>query len=150
MKEETAAPNDLFKYMMEQGIPLHQFLGIELLEMKKGYGKVRVPFRDEVMGDIRIRRWHGGIIATVMDSVGGFAAGTYLSSFKDQISTIDMRIDYFRGAKDSAIIVDGTVQRVGNRTIFTKMCAWQEGADELLAEGKGVYNIRMHKDKSTK
>ena len=148
MKKERPVPNKLFKMMMEQSIPLHKFLGIELLEMRKGYGKVRVPFREEVMGYIRIRRWHGGIIATVMDSVGGFATGTHLTSFKDKISTIDMRIDYYRGAKDTAIIVDGTVQRIGSRTVFTKMCAWQEGSDELLAEAKGVYSIRKFKEPS--
>ena len=62
MREELPVPNKLFKMMMEQSIPLHKFLGIELLEMRKGYGKVRVPFREEVMGDIRIRRWHGGLL----------------------------------------------------------------------------------------
>lgn len=147
MNEQNKAPNSFFKQLMEETIPLHKFLGIELLEMKKGYGKVRVPFRDEVIGDIRRRRWHGGIIATVMDSVGGFAAGTHLTSFEDKIATIDMRVDYLRGAKDSAIIVDGTVLRVGNRTVVTTMRAWQEGGVELLAEGKAVYNIRRKDDR---
>lgn len=147
MNEQNKALNSFFKQLMEETIPLHKFLGIELLEMKKGYGKVRVPFRDEVIGDIRRRRWHGGIIATVMDSVGGFAAGTHLTSFEDKIATIDMRVDYLRGAKDSAIIVDGTVLRVGNRTVVTTMRAWQEGGVELLAEGKAVYNIRRKDDR---
>lgn len=148
MKEQDKTPNPFFKQLMEEEIPLHKFLGIELLEMKQGYGKVRVPFRNEVMGDVRRRRWHGGIIATVMDSIGGFAAGTHLTSFEDKIATIDMRIDYLRGAKDSAIIVDGTVLRVGNRTVVTTMRAWQEdNNEELLAEGKAVYNIRRKDDR---
>lgn len=147
MKEQDKTPYPFFKQLMEEEIPLHKFLGIELLEMKQGYGKVRVPFRNEVMGDVRRRRWHGGIIATVMDSVGGFAAATHLTSFDDKIATIDMRVDYLRGAKDSAIIVDGTVLRVGNRTVVTNMRAWQDGSDELLAEGKAVYNIRRRGDR---
>ena len=106
MKEQSETPKHFFKQLMEEAIPLHKFLGIELLEMKKGYGKVRVPFREEVVGDIRRRRWHGGIIATVMDSVGGFAAGTYLTSFEDKIATVDMRVDYLWGATESAIVVD--------------------------------------------
>ena len=141
MKEQSETPKHFFKQLMEEAIPLHKFLGIELLEMKKGYGKVRVPFREEVVGDIRRRRWHGGIIATVMDSVGGFAAGTYLTSFEDKIATVDMRVDYLWGATESAIVVDGTVIRAGS-TMVTTMRAWQEGSEELLAEGKAVYNIR--------
>lgn len=151
MKEQHETPNPFFKQLMEEEIPLHKFLGIELLEMKQGFGKVRVPFRNEVMGDVRRRRWHGGIIATVMDSVGGFAAGTHLTSFEDKIATIDIRIDYLRGAKDSAIIVDGTVLRVGNRTVVTTMRAWQEdNNEELLAEGKAVYNIRRKDDRGNR
>ena len=150
MKEQSETPKHFFKQLMEEAIPLHKFLGIELLEMKKGYGKVRVPFREEVVGDIRRRRWHGGIIATVMDSVGGFAAGTHLTSFEDKIATIDMRVDYLRGARDSAIVVDGTVIRVGNRTVVTTMRAWQDGGEELLAEGKAVYNIRRKREQDIK
>ena len=142
MKEQSETPKHFFKQLMEEAIPLHKFLGIELLEMKKGYGKVRVPFREEVVGDIRRRRWHGGIIATVMDSVGGFAAGTYLTSFEDKIATVDMRVDYLWGATESAIVVDGTVIRAGSTMVVTTMRAWQEGSEELLAEGKAVSNIR--------
>jgi len=146
MFEPTEKVRKYLTQLFEEDIPLHRFLGLKLLEIKEGYGKVRVPFREEVVGNIRLRRWHGGIIATVMDSIGGLAASTYMTSPEDKIATIDMRIDYLRGAKDSPIVVDGTVLRVGNRTIFTSMRAWQEGADELLAEGRGVYNVRRKSD----
>ncbi|MGB0524141.1 MAG: hotdog fold thioesterase [Flammeovirgaceae bacterium] len=136
------------KEIIEKKIPLHKFLGLELLEIRKGYAKVRVPFRDEVVGDIRLNRWHGGIIASVMDSVGGIAGGTHLTSFEDKIATIDLRIDYLKGAEASALIVDGEIVRLGNRILVTRMSAYQEESMELLAEGKGVYNfIRLKEDK---
>ena len=141
---------EFIKHAIEVGIPLHKFLGIELLEIKKGFVKVRVPFKEEVIGDPRKRRWHGGIIATVMDSVGGIAGGTHLTSFEDKLSTIDLRIDYLKGAEASAIIVEGEIVRLGNRILVTKMSAFQEDNNVLLAEGKGVYNfIRVHKNGRT-
>jgi uncharacterized protein (TIGR00369 family) len=141
---------EFIKHAIEVGIPLHKFLGIELLEIKKGFVKVRVPFKEEVIGDPRKRRWHGGIIATVMDSVGGIAGGTHLTSFEDKLSTIDLRIDYLKGAEASAIIVEGEIVRLGNRILVTKMSAFQEDNNVLLAEGKGVYNfIRVHKNGKT-
>ena len=143
--------NKLFiKKTIEELIPIHKFLGLELLELRKGYVRVRVPFREEVIGDIRKRRWHGGIIATIMDSVGGIAGGTYFTSLKDKLATIDLRVDYLKGAEASAIIVEGEIVRLGTNILVTRMKAYQENSDELISEGKGVYNfIRIKKDSST-
>lgn len=136
---------EFIKQAVEEGIPFHKFLNIEMLDIKKGYVKVRVPFREEIVGDPRRQRWHGGILATVMDSMGGLAGSTYMSSLEDKISTIDLRIDYLKGAEAQPIIVEGEIVRLGNRIMVTKMTVYQENEDHtLLAEGKGVYNfIRM-------
>ena len=143
----TVQNNEFFKQVIEQNIPIHKFLGLKLLVLENGFVRVSVPFRDEVVGDFRRNRWHGGIIATIMDSVGGIAGGTHFKSFDDKLATIDLRIDYLKGAEASSIIVEGKIVRLGNRILVTKMKAFQN--DELIAEGKGVYNfIRI--DNSTK
>ncbi|WP_347374041.1 hotdog fold thioesterase [Aequorivita sp. Q41] len=133
------ANKEFIKRVIEKDIPVHKFLGLKLLVIEKGFVKVSVPFRDEVVGDIRKNRWHGGIIATIMDSVGGIAGGTHFKSFDDKLATIDLRIDYLKGAEASSIIVEGKIVRLGNRILVTKMKAFQN--DELIAEGKGVYNF---------
>ena len=130
---------EIIKKTIEEGIPIHKFLGLKLLVLEKGFVRVSVPFRNEVVGDIRRNRWHGGIIATIMDSVGGIAGGTHFTSLKDKLATIDLRIDYLIGAKASSIIVEGKIVRLGNGILVTKMKAYQN--DELIAEGKGVYNF---------
>ena len=142
--------NKLFmKKTIEELIPIHKFLGLELLELKKGYVRVRVPFREEVIGDIRKRRWHGGIIATIMDSVGAIAGGTHFTSLDDRLATIDLRIDYLKGAEASTIIVEGEIVRLGTNILVTRMKAYQENNDEVISEGKGVYNfVRLNKDSS--
>jgi len=137
---------DFLKTTIEENIPIHKFLGLKLILIEKGFVKVSVPFRKEVVGDIRKNRWHGGIIATIMDSVGGIAGGTYFTSLDDKLATIDLRIDYLKGAEASSILVEGKIVRLGNRILVTKMKAFQN--DELIAEGKGVYNfIRIDKSK---
>tara|TARA_R110000764_G_scaffold33898_2_gene75850 strand:+ start:2079 stop:2516 length:438 start_codon:yes stop_codon:yes gene_type:complete len=130
---------EFFKQVIEQNIPIHKFLGLKLLVLEKGFVRVSVPFRDEVVGDFRRNRWHGGIIATIMDSVGGIAGGTHFNSFEDKLSTIDIRVDYLKGAEASSIIVEGKIVRFGNRILVTKMKAFQN--DEQIADGKGVYNF---------
>lgn len=133
--------------MIENTIPIHKFLCLKVLELKDGYVKVSVPYRKEVVGDIRLNRWHGGIIATIMDSVGGITGWTHFTSNQDKLATIDIRVDYLKGAGPSTIIVTGEIVRLGNRILVTKMKAYQD--DVLISEGKAVYSfIRMEQSKA--
>lgn len=134
--------------MIEDSIPIHKFLGLKVLELEDGYVKVSVPYRKEVVGDIRLNRWHGGIIATIMDSVGGITGWTHFTSMEDKLATIDIRVDYLKGADPSTVNVTGKIVRLGNRILVTKMKAYQH--DRLIAEGKGVYSfVRMSKNDSS-
>lgn len=142
------APEELYKNVVENLIPLHVFLGIKLEKIADGFAQIRVPFKNELVGDPRINALHGGIIATAMDSVGGAAAMTTLQSFEDRISTIDMRVDYLRPGKPFDLFVEGEIVRSGNRIVVTRMVAWQENRQYLVAEGKAVYNVKRHSDKT--
>ena len=133
----------LIKTTFEETIPMHKFLGLKIELLEKSFVRISVPFRKELVGDFRNNRWHGGVTATVMDSVGGVIGATHFTSLDDKIATIDLRIDYLRGAEPEAIMVEGKIIRFGNRILVARMKAFQN--DKLIAEGKGVYNfIRMN------
>lgn len=133
---------EAIKKIAEELIPIHKFLGLKIIELQKGYVKVKVPYRKEVVGDIRRNHWHGGMLATVMDSVGGIVGSTYSNSTKDKMATIDLRVDYLTAAKDKAIIVEGELVRLGKRIMVTRMKTYMEDEEEkLIAEGKGVYSF---------
>ncbi|MCZ4318826.1 hotdog fold thioesterase [Aequorivita viscosa] len=134
---------ELIKTTFEESIPMHKFLGLKIELLEKSFVRISVPFRQELVGDFRNNRWHGGVIATVMDSVGGVIGATHFTSLEDKISTIDLRVDYLRGAEPEAIMVEGKIIRFGNRILVARMKAFQN--DKLIAEGKGVYNfVRMN------
>ena len=133
------------KKVVEQMIPLHRFLGVEVLYVERGYVKLRVPFREEVVGNFVHRHWHGGMLSAMLDSAGGMVAGSCFPELFDRISTIDIRVDYLRPARDKAIIVEAKALRVGYRTVVTSMQIRQEGSDDVLTEGRGVFNIRQKK-----
>lgn len=141
--------DDFVKKMIEEVIPIHKFLGLELLHIEKDFVKVKVPFRPEVVGDIRSNRWHGGIITTVMDSVGGIVGGTHLSSIKDKMATIDIRVDFLSPAYAKPIIVEGRTLRLGSRIFVASMKSYLEDDPEQnsIAEGRAVYNfIRLNQN----
>lgn len=134
------------KQIVEEFIPFHKFLGVELIEVRDGYCKLRFPFRAEVIGDPRSQRWHGGVIASGLDGAGGLVAMTTLQSAEDKVATIDIRVDYLRGTGPSDIIFIGELVRSGNRVISTKMQAWQEDEKKLVAESRAMFSVyRMDK-----
>lgn len=123
----------------EDEIPIHKFLGLKVEVAEKDFIRVRVPFKNDFVGDVRRNRWHGGIIATVMDSVGGAIGVANFTGPKDRLATIDLRVDYLRGAEAETLIFEAKPVRMGNRIMVTKMWAYQNNV--LIAEGKGVYNF---------
>ncbi|EDP98016.1 hotdog fold thioesterase [Kordia algicida OT-1] len=125
--------------LAEEEIPIHKHFGLKVDTVEKDFIRVRVPFRKDLVGDIRTNHWHGGIIATILDSVGGAIGIANFNSAEDKLSTIDLRVDYLRFADGKDLIFEGKLVRMGNRIMVTKMKAFQE--DVLVAEGKGVYNF---------
>ncbi|MEM9680448.1 MAG: hotdog fold thioesterase [Bacteroidota bacterium] len=125
--------------LAEEDIPIHKYLGLKVDTLEKEFIRLIVPFRSDFVGDIRNNRWHGGIIATIMDSIGGAIGVANFKSPEDRLSTIDLRVDYLRGSEAETLIFEGKLVRMGNRIMVTKMKAFQN--DVLVAEGKGVYNF---------
>ncbi|WP_421803907.1 hotdog fold thioesterase [Flagellimonas sp.] len=125
--------------LAEEEIPIHRYLGLKVETIEKEFIRVRIPFREDFVGDIRTKRWHGGIMATVMDSVGGAIGIANFESPEDKLSTIDLRVDYLRFAEGKDLLFEGKLVRMGNRIMVTKMKAFQDGV--LVAEGRGVYNF---------
>ena len=125
--------------LAEEGIPIHKYFGLKVEIVEKDFIKVRVPFRKDLVGDIRTNHWHGGIIATILDSVGSAIGIANFNSPEDKLSTIDLRVDYLRFANGNDLVFEGKLVRMGNRIMVTKMKAFQDNL--LVAEGKGVYNF---------
>ena len=129
----------------EESIPFHKFLGLKVVEIKKGFVKMRFPLRPEMIGNIMSGHWHGGVIASALDAAGGMAAASLLKSTEDKLATLDIRVDYLKPNKAKAIIVSGKVLRSGNRSIVTNLQAFDEESEELLADGRAVFSVRRKK-----
>jgi uncharacterized protein (TIGR00369 family) len=130
---------------IEEEVPFDKYLGIKVDELKEGYARLHIPFREEFIGDNRRPALHGGLISTLIDTCGGTAAWTHCTE-DDRISTVDIRVDYLRPGPDDDIIAEAMVQRTGNRVsvVHTRVYAASD-PNTVIAEGRGVYNIRRMK-----
>jgi acyl-CoA thioesterase len=69
-KEKDHLANTVVSHMMEHDL-FSQWLGIEVLEVKEGYSKIRMTVRKEMINGFGIV--HGGIAFSLADSAFAFA-----------------------------------------------------------------------------
>ena len=134
------------KNIIEKYIPFHQVLKMQLVFVREGYAQIRVPYAPELVGDPRSGRLHGGVISTAMDAAGGAAAITTLGHHEDQLSTIDMRVDYLYPGKPLDILVSGEIVKDGSTVIFTRMWAQHPDEEKLIAEARAIYRVRRQQE----
>lgn len=131
---------------MEEVILFNRFLGLELVHADPaGTTIVRIPFRDEFLGDPVKRIVHGGILATLVDVTGGATAFASflpdLSGFAG-INTVDMRVDYLRPGSGAWFEGRGRVVKKGSRIIFTHVEVFSDTGVQV-AMGSAAYSIQQ-------
>jgi len=139
------APKELFQNIIEEFIPFHKVIGFKLIEVRENFVSLLIPYKPELIGDPRRGSIHGGVIATAMDAVGGAVGISTLRHYEDKLSTIDLRVDYLAPGLAKDIITEGTIVKSGNKVIFTRMIAYHDSPDNLIAEGRGVYSVTRMK-----
>jgi uncharacterized protein (TIGR00369 family) len=134
--------------LMEKGIPFNVFLGLKCERLEVGSVTLRMPFRDELVGDPFRPALHGGTLSALADTAGGAAVFSAIAAGA-LASTIDLRIDYLRPGRLEDVWAEAKVMRLGNRVGVTRIVLWQRpGPDEaeersVIAEATGVYSVRV-------
>jgi uncharacterized protein (TIGR00369 family) len=143
MKEndtETLKRLQTLKKVMQDVMPVNKLLGVVIEKLEDGYAEVRVPFQKQFVGDFRRGLWHGGILASVADTIGGLVALSMARS-QDQVNTIDMRIDYLHGAVEEDIYGEAVLVKTGKRIILADVKLFQKHQEEPVAVARCAYSI---------
>jgi uncharacterized protein (TIGR00369 family) len=139
---------DVLKQVMEEMIPFNRYLGLKVTGMRKGFARLEVPFRDELVGDPLRPALHGGVLSALADTAGGAAVWAGLADERARVATIDLRIDYLRPARLVTVVAEASVVRLGNRVGVVDVRVFHPDAEaETIATGKGVYNIIIKKER---
>ena len=136
---------DLLKQVFEDQIPANKLLGLKILEIKEGYTKIHIPFKEEFIGDYIQMRWHGGIQASIADSAGGIAALTTIADLTEKVSTIDMRIDYLHGSQPKDFYAEAKIIKNGKRIIKADIKLYHEQS-KIIALARCAFSI-LRKEK---
>ena len=134
------------RLLVNEQIPFNKLLRIEATELREGFARLEVPFRQELIGDPFRPAIHGGVISSLIDTCGGAAALTLLVP-PGVVSTIDLRIDYLRPGEPKPLVCESTVTRMGNRVASVDSRVFHPDAPaRLIATGKAVYNVKRVRD----
>ena len=91
-----------------QGIMGH--IGAKMLTVAPGYCEVELPYSDAVSQQHGF--FHGGVIGTIADSAGGYAAFTLMDT-DDGVLTVEYKLNLMAPALGEHLIARGRVLRPG-------------------------------------
>ncbi|MDR9380430.1 MAG: PaaI family thioesterase [Natronomonas sp.] len=119
------------------GMPMTEFLGMEITEADDGHAKARLPFREELTFDTgRFVTMHGAASFALADNVGAAAVMSHFEETRPAF-TIDLRIDYLAAAT-SDLFGEAEVLRFGGSVAVADIVVEDEDG-EAVAVARGSY-----------
>ena len=119
--------------IFERGIPFNQLLGLQILSVQPASVRGRITMKPELVGTASQGRLHGGVTASVLDTMGGLAVlaagierhphdapAQALQRFA-RMGTIDLRVDYLHPGIGRHFEAVAEVTRLGGRVGSTQM-----------------------------
>lgn len=143
---------DTLREMFEHRISFNEVLGLKVACFDPAAPQLVFCMRPELVGHYLYGRLHGGAIAAVLDTVGGFAvtvgiAEKFCNETAEQVAhrfgrigTIDLRTDYLHQGIGKKFTATGRITRLGGRIASLQMTLENE-AGLLIATGSGAYVV---------
>lgn len=136
MSETTPLSAEHIQQMLRHS-PFIEFLNLEVVSVDAQREEIvmRAPLRPEFERGRGTGQWHGGPIASIIDTVGDYALVMLLGR---PLPTINFRVDYLRPAINTALIATARVRRNGRSVGVVDVDIANE-AGVLLAIGRASY-----------
>ena len=112
-------PSEIFDllYSFTLNNPFLQFMGIELLDAKEGWVKMKIAFRPELMQSVSV---HGGAIYSLADSAAAHALMTMI--MPDQFpTTVEQRINFLKAVKSEDIYCEARIVHLGKTLAYSEV-----------------------------
>ncbi|WP_025562265.1 PaaI family thioesterase [Psychromonas sp. SP041] len=122
--------------MKDINFPFLKHTGASLKGFSKGEAEVELhvkPYHLQHKGFV-----HGGVISTLMDNTGWYAA---VSGLEDGFTavTMEIKINYLKPALGKYLLASASIKRQGRTTSFVTIELHDEGS--LIAYATGTYAI---------
>ena len=129
---------------------INGFLGFTDESPDFDHARLKFSMKENLIGNIRYRTLHGGVISSILDITGGHTV--FLKQFSEikglpiekqvkritQIGTIDLRVDYLMPGRGEFFVSTGYLLRRGKKVAVVRM-ELHNDQQELIAAGTGSY-----------
>jgi uncharacterized protein (TIGR00369 family) len=141
---------ETIKKKYTHSVPYHELLGLKVSKFDFESAEITLSIKNELLGNVSRGFLHGGVTASMLDSIGGLVAiGDFIANNKDKspdylkssinhMGTIDIRIDYLLPGEGTMFTANGRVIRAGKRVTVCRMEMLND-KNECIALGTGTY-----------
>lgn len=141
---------ETIKKKYTHSVPYHELLGLKVSKFDFESAEITLSIKNELLGNVSRGFLHGGVTASMLDSIGGLVAiGDFIANNKDKspdylkssinhMGTIDIRVDYLLPGKGKMFTANGRVIRAGKRVTVCRMEMLND-KNECIALGTGTY-----------
>ncbi|MFZ6657559.1 thioesterase family protein [Undibacterium sp. TJN19] len=142
----------VLKIVIEEKIPFCNLLGMKVTCFDADAPQLSIDMRDSLLGNFAQGMLHGGVIASLLDSVAGVAILLKMAEQSPQddvaaqirefgkMSTIDLRIDYLQPGRGKRFVATAEVTRLGKRVANVLMDLRNEKGDRI-ATGAAAFML---------
>jgi len=122
-------------------IPHAARLGMQVVEAGPGLAILKLPYRDELIGDPVRGVVFGGAITTLLDQALGLAVSCSLEDLRP-IATLDLRIDYLRPAQPGLdLIGKAECYKVTRNVAFARAVAYERDIADPFATSLATFML---------
>lgn len=109
--------------------------------------RIRVPWREDLVGDPDTGVLSGGLVTTLLDHVGGLAVWIALGRY-EPIATLDLRVDYMRAAEARRdLVAEARCYRLTRSIAFVRAWAFEDSPDNPVAAAQSAYMLTSDSDR---
>ena len=142
----------ILKKLFEEDVAFQRLMGVRIVSFDPDRPRMRFDMKPELIGHPVRKVLHGGVIASALDSIAGFAVLlAMMKKHQDEpqeaqlarflkIGTIDLRIDFIRPGKGVHFIASANVMRAGGKIANVRM-ELENDAGEAIAAGAAAFIV---------